>query len=140
VTVRDLSGWTPRPSSATPLGVLKSATTYCMTAPPGSASITDGSTAPSVVSPTTMARFDSCRPAARISAADALPSSVRIASGPVNGTAPISGLAVNVWLKSRNCIVPSVTGPVTNSDAIGIAIAPWPPGLPRRSSTIAFTW
>ena len=92
------------------------------------------------MSPTTIARLASCRPAARISAADALPSSVRIASGPVNGTAPISGRAVNVWAKSRNCIVPSVMGSVTNSDAIGIAIAPWPPGLPRRSSTTALTW
>src|SRR6185312_12171613 len=140
VSTTRLSGWTPRPSSRIPLGVLKSATTYCMIAPPGSASTTDGSTAPSEASPTTTARLASCSPAASISDVEAVPSSVRIASGPRKGFSPSSGRAVSVWLKSRHLSVPSSTGWSTNSDATGIDIAPWPPGLPRRSRITARTW
>ena len=92
----------------------------------------EGKAAPGVLVPNTRARFKSFRPPAKISDVDIDSSSTKIATGPLNGRR--RGWMVKFKEPARVIIVPSFS-PVslTRKPLIANAMAPIPPGLPRRS-------
>ena len=102
--------------------------------PFGSFSTTEGSAAAAVREPKIWARFRSCNPPAMISAVEAEVPSTRIANGPAYDSA--RALITNFSAVSRSTSVPrKAFFWSTNQLAMPVAMAPKPPGLPRRSIT-----